>query len=260
MTPKYVDPMGPLQGAGGNAIITDVFHSMRSFEGYSWLHAATDVVNNKNPRINFTTVGEVIRREHERTLGNHVLTRTTDGLQVVYAHLVRPSPVNVGQWVTPADYCGDMGETGLAQGKHLHIAASAPTTEIARAELVSLGVPIDVATYNVHWRLNQAFFNLQYCWNRVPSAPSPQEDQMRVWITIDGKTLEQYRAGTGAFTAAGGHYYEAGPGVCRHLGSMTEVNMALRTAQQGAADPCYMTEIKALAATANRPNVTTFPG
>jgi murein DD-endopeptidase MepM/ murein hydrolase activator NlpD len=243
---KYVDPMGPLQAVGGDTIVTDVFHSMRSFEGVSWLHAATDLVNNKNPRINFTTVGEVIRREKERTLGNHVLTREpSTGIQVVYAHLKEPSPVNVGQWVTPADFCGIMGETGLASGPHLHIAASANTPEKAAAEMVSVGVPYEVAVYNVHYRLNQAFFNLQLCWNRS----ARKEQEMRVFFTIDPKPSPAY-----------GHYYEAGPGVLRHLGDMTEVNMALRTAQQSVPENCYMAEIKALARTAQRPNATTFPG
>lgn len=241
--------------------VTGVFHEMRTFQGHSWLHAATDVVNNADPDIFPTTYGEAIRSEWEPTLGNHVLTRDpATGLQVVYAHLAKPSPIRRGQWVDHSTYVGPMGSTGLATGPHLHIAASMATTDQAVNLLTGLGVPLATAQYNVHWRLNQAFFNLQLVWGRKPPPPPTKEDQMRVWITIDGKTLEQYRAGTGKFAAAGGHYYVAGPGVCRHLASMTEVNMALRTAQQAEPDPCYMTEVKAMAATAARPNATSFPG
>ena len=67
--------------------------------------------------------GTVVESGFDRTGGNAVLIRGTDGLQYYYAHFDDRPAVRVGQQVTPGTLLGHVGNTGDASNgpTHLHI-------------------------------------------------------------------------------------------------------------------------------------------
>lgn len=52
--------------------------------------------------------------------GNYVKVRHSAGLETLYAHMVNPPPVTVGQTVAKRQIIGNVGNTGASQGNHLH--------------------------------------------------------------------------------------------------------------------------------------------
>lgn len=76
--------------------------------------------------------GVVAVRTYSSGWGNYVrLTHTLDGGQQVstlYAHMVEPAPVSVGQSVQKGDVIGHVGNTGNSFGAHLHFETWMTTT------------------------------------------------------------------------------------------------------------------------------------
>ena len=52
--------------------------------------------------------------------GYYVIINHENGYQTLYAHMLRKSPVNVGQRVSQGEQIGLVGSTGYSTGPHLH--------------------------------------------------------------------------------------------------------------------------------------------
>lgn len=212
--------------------ITDVFHSPRILNGVTWLHAGTDFIDLINDdRIFCVKSGIVIAEGYETSMGYHIVVRSDDSVQIRYLHFRARSNYRIGNSVQQGQVVGLMGTTGFSSGKHLHIDASCATIPQALAELATYGVDAATAGWNIHWRLNQAFFNLQLVFGRLYPVPvvSVQESDMRVFKTIDaGKTS---------------NYYVVGAGFKRHINDGMEVEMQLRACQQAAAENCFQAQM-----------------
>ena len=98
--------------------------------GYRWgsLHRAVDV-SNKNPyntKIYPVAVGTIVAKYYDSygALTVVIEHKTLSGqyYSSLYTHMSKFAPnIYVGKTVTPNDYIGYMGATGLAYGPHLHL-------------------------------------------------------------------------------------------------------------------------------------------
>lgn len=53
--------------------------------------------------------------------GNKVVVVTPDGMEIIYAHMLKPSSLKVGDTVSIGDKIGEVGSTGRSTGAHLHL-------------------------------------------------------------------------------------------------------------------------------------------
>jgi murein DD-endopeptidase MepM/ murein hydrolase activator NlpD len=88
-------------------------------------HEGFDIVAKCGAKLVAVTDGQVIRRGYDPLLyGNYILLSGPAGEHrtYFYAHLVRPSPVKVGEALTSGQFVGNEGKTGNARtiGCHLH--------------------------------------------------------------------------------------------------------------------------------------------
>ena len=98
--------------------------------GYRWgsLHRAVDV-SNKNPyntKIYPVAVGTVVAKYYDSygalTIVMEHYTISGEYYSSLYTHMSKFAPnIYVGKTLTPSDYIGYMGDTGLAYGPHLHL-------------------------------------------------------------------------------------------------------------------------------------------
>lgn len=98
--------------------------------GYRWgsLHRAVDVSNTNpyNTKIYPVAVGTIVAKYYDSygalTVVIEHKTLTGQYYSSLYTHMSKFAPnIYVGKTVTPNDYIGYMGETGLAYGPHLHL-------------------------------------------------------------------------------------------------------------------------------------------
>jgi murein DD-endopeptidase MepM/ murein hydrolase activator NlpD len=62
----------------------------------------------------------VQHKAFQRRAGNYVVLQTSDGASFAYMHLQAPSTLKVGALVRAGDPVGKVGDTGHAEGCHLH--------------------------------------------------------------------------------------------------------------------------------------------
>ena len=99
-------------------------------------HDGIDIHNAVGTPIYATAAGIVERKGFEAGgFGYFVLLRHNingERFYSVYAHLAGPSPRAVGEFVNQGDVIGSMGQTGWANGPHLHFGLISPTYEKTR--------------------------------------------------------------------------------------------------------------------------------
>lgn len=78
-----------------------------------------DIISVRGAAVNSGVTGEVTHAGKERSYGNLIEVRRSDGLKVRYAHLGKIE-VKVGQIVRQGDKIGEVGGTGLSTRVHLH--------------------------------------------------------------------------------------------------------------------------------------------
>ncbi len=65
--------------------------------------------------------GQVVARAFQSSAGNYVVVRlAASGHEAVFMHLQKPSWARIGTSLTPGQQIGRVGQTGNAQGCHLH--------------------------------------------------------------------------------------------------------------------------------------------
>ncbi|MEV4420892.1 peptidoglycan DD-metalloendopeptidase family protein [Patulibacter sp. NPDC049589] len=108
----YVFPIqGPWQWGGVNTHFGD-----RGGE-----HEGIDLFAECGTPLVAASSGTVKERKFQSAAGNYlVITGTPSGEDQVYAHLKTPSPLSIGDAVTAGSPVGVVGDTGNADGCHLH--------------------------------------------------------------------------------------------------------------------------------------------
>jgi murein DD-endopeptidase MepM/ murein hydrolase activator NlpD len=88
-------------------------------------HDGMDIANDLGTEIVAVTEGEIIKNEFFGTNFGHYLmlkhqTKSERNFYTIYAHLVKPSFLAVGDKVEKGQVIGYMGSTGLSNHPHLH--------------------------------------------------------------------------------------------------------------------------------------------
>ena len=98
-------------------------HNVSSSYGYRSrgdFHTGIDLCGNKGDNIYAYKSGTVIKTQYSnRSYGNMILLKHSDGTQTRYAHL-SSIVVSNGQYVNCGQVIGYMGSTGNSTGNHLH--------------------------------------------------------------------------------------------------------------------------------------------
>ncbi len=85
----------------------------------SW-HGGIDMACPAWTKIYAALGGTVVRVAYSNTYGNFVVIQHHSGYQTLYGHMVQPSHMKVGQYVTPQTVIGYVGSTGASTGPHCH--------------------------------------------------------------------------------------------------------------------------------------------
>ncbi|MBD5130611.1 MAG: peptidoglycan DD-metalloendopeptidase family protein [Ruminococcaceae bacterium] len=106
-----------------SASITTTFKEKGSCWSSGW-HNGIDIACAANTPIKAAADGVVVNADtvsHTDGYGNRVVIRHPDGKATLYAHMIAPSSVKVGQSVKKGQVIGKVGSTGMSTGAHLHI-------------------------------------------------------------------------------------------------------------------------------------------
>ena len=108
----------PLPGAGR---VTTEFGADQWVNGvFSSGHGGLDVAIAAGTPIYAAHNGAVAATTGHWTYGNVVMIDNGDGISTLYAHMLSPAIVAVGQTVTQGQVIGYVGSTGNSSGNHLH--------------------------------------------------------------------------------------------------------------------------------------------
>lgn len=106
-----------------NARITTTFREKGSIWAAGW-HNGVDISAPAGSPIKAAADGTVINADttaHNDGYGNRVVLKHAEGKATLYAHMIAPASVKVGQAVKKGQVIGNVGSTGLSTGAHLHV-------------------------------------------------------------------------------------------------------------------------------------------
>ena len=83
-------------------------------------HDGQDIFAGCGTRVVAARTGRVVEAATAGNEGNYVVTQSSDGRQQAYLHLLRPSSLTQGDRVGAGEPIGRVGQTGNAEGCHLH--------------------------------------------------------------------------------------------------------------------------------------------
>jgi len=83
-------------------------------------HEGQDIFAACGTRVVAARAGTVVEAETAGNEGNYVVLKAADGPHQAYLHLLRPSSVRKGDRVTAGEPIGKVGDSGNADGCHLH--------------------------------------------------------------------------------------------------------------------------------------------
>ena len=83
-------------------------------------HDGQDIFADCGTPVDAARAGRVVEVATGGAEGNYVVLKTSDGRQHAYLHLLHPHSVAKGDHVGAGDRIGSVGQTGNAQGCHLH--------------------------------------------------------------------------------------------------------------------------------------------
>lgn len=105
-----------------NASISTIFREKGSCWSSGW-HNGIDIAAASGTPIKAVADGIVVNSDtatHNDGFGNRVILKHADGKATLYAHMIQPASVKVGQSVKRGQVIGKVGNTGLSYGAHLH--------------------------------------------------------------------------------------------------------------------------------------------
>lgn len=106
-----------------NASISTIFRESGEAWSSKW-HNGVDIAAASGTPIKAVADGVVVNTdtvENDDGFGNRVILKHSDGRATVYAHMVEPTSVKVGQSVKKGQIIGKVGNTGKSYGAHLHL-------------------------------------------------------------------------------------------------------------------------------------------
>ena len=106
-----------------NASISTIFRESGEAWSSKW-HNGVDIAAASGTPIKAVADGVVVNADTEANddgFGNRVILKHPDGRATVYAHMVAPASVKVGQSVKRGQVIGKVGNTGKSYGAHLHL-------------------------------------------------------------------------------------------------------------------------------------------
>lgn len=90
------------------------------FTGVASSHTGIDMAVPQGTPIKAAMGGKIAAVGFTNVYGYYVIINHENGYQTLYAHMLRKSPVNVGQRVSQGEQIGLVGSTGYSTGPHLH--------------------------------------------------------------------------------------------------------------------------------------------
>jgi murein DD-endopeptidase MepM/ murein hydrolase activator NlpD len=83
-------------------------------------HQGQDIFADCGTPVVAALAGKVVVVSTEGAEGNYVVLESADRRQQAYLHLLHPHSVSRGEWFDAGERIGSVGQTGNAQGCHLH--------------------------------------------------------------------------------------------------------------------------------------------
>ena len=167
-----------------SASITTVFKE-KCEPGKPWLsgwHNGVDIACAANTPIYAAADGTVVNADtaaHNDGYGNRVVLRHADGRATLYAHMVSPALVKVGQAVKRGQLIGKVGSTGMSTGPHLHF--SLFDNYDKKPNIYYSGEPLDpVAVFGLG--------TLKYASSAKPSTPTASSFKVGDIVEFTGST------------------------------------------------------------------------
>ena len=107
---------------GGIGSITMYFgQNIHPIYGVWHLHRGIDIATYRaGDPIIVTADGQVVTAEYTNDYGNYIIIRHKHGYYTRYAHMQSLGRVTVGQRVQQGEIIGNIGNTGISTGPHLH--------------------------------------------------------------------------------------------------------------------------------------------
>lgn len=88
--------------------------------GVNKMHTGIDISASLGTPVNNVISGTVIEKEYDKSYGNTVVIKTSDGIIQRYAHLSSFGNYSVGDVLNSGAIVGKVGSTGSSTGNHLH--------------------------------------------------------------------------------------------------------------------------------------------
>jgi murein DD-endopeptidase MepM/ murein hydrolase activator NlpD len=96
----------------------------QTFDEHTWGNKGTDfavVGGGEGTQLIMASDGEVVKLGYDEAgYGNYVKLRIHPHYEILYAHMLRPTPLKLGDKVVRGRVVGLMGSTGRSTGAHLH--------------------------------------------------------------------------------------------------------------------------------------------
>ena len=121
--PAGTIPAG-IHGTPANGIITATYHDPNYFARFGVQHQGIDIANNAPVTFLYSTVDNGVVSKAGYDNGGYgfyvIITDVDSGWTTLYAHMLAPGTVDVGETVTHGDRIGIMGRSGNSTGVHVH--------------------------------------------------------------------------------------------------------------------------------------------
>ncbi|WP_416827848.1 peptidoglycan DD-metalloendopeptidase family protein [Ectobacillus polymachus] len=99
-------------------------------------HYGIDIAATVGTPVVAASKGTVTKSYYSKSYGNVIFIRHTNGYEAVYAHLSKRF-VSVGQHIHSGQKIGEVGNTGLSHGSHLHFEVHNGDWNIAKSNAVN---------------------------------------------------------------------------------------------------------------------------
>lgn len=113
-----------IHGSPASGIVTATYHDPDYFSRFGVQHEGIDIANNAPMTFLYNTVENGVVSKAGYDSGGYgfymIITDVDSGWTTLYAHMLAPGMVAVGDTVTHGDRIGIMGRSGNSTGVHVH--------------------------------------------------------------------------------------------------------------------------------------------